>query len=76
MIDELDTVVLTHDIEEYDLKQGDIGTAVHVYKNNAAYEVEFITGEGETIAVLTLTPDDVRAMGEREILHVRPLVAV
>ena len=76
MINELDTVVLTHDVEEFDLKEGDIGTAVHVYKNNAAYEVEFITGEGETIAVLTLTAEDVRAIGEREILHVRPLVAV
>ena len=76
MINELDTVVLLHDIDEFDLKEGDIGTVVHVYKNNAAYEVEFITGEGETIAVLTLTSDDVRAMGEREILHVRPLVAV
>lgn len=76
MINELDTVVLLHDIDEFDLKAGDIGTSVHVYKNNAAYEVEFITGEGETIAVLTLTSDDVRAMGEREILHVRSLVAV
>ena len=76
MINELDTVVLTHDVEEFDLKEGDIGTAVHVYKNNAAYEVEFITGEGKTIAVLTLTAEDVRTIGEREILHVRPLVAV
>jgi hypothetical protein len=76
MINELDTVVLLHDIDEFDLKEGDIGTAVHVYNNNAAYEVEFITGEGETIAVLTLTPEEIRAMGEREILHVRPLVAV
>ncbi len=76
MIRELDTVVLSHDIEKYDLKSGDIGAVVHVYKNNMAYEVEFITGEGETIAVLTLTPDDVRFMREREILHVRELALV
>lgn len=73
MINELDTVVLVHDIEEYGLKEGDIGAVVYVYKNGVAYEVEFITGEGETIAVLTLNSGDIRIMGEREILHVREL---
>jgi hypothetical protein len=74
MINELNTVVLAHDIEEYGLKEGDIGAVVHVYKEDVAYEVEFITGEGETIAVLTLVPGDIRIMGEREILHVRELI--
>ena len=31
MIRELDTVVLSHDIEEYGLKQNDIGAVVHCY---------------------------------------------
>ncbi len=75
MINELDTIVLSHDVEEYGLKQGDIGTVVHIYKNDAAYEVEFVTGEGETVAVITLTPKDIRLMREREILHVRELIA-
>lgn len=74
MMSELDTVVLSHDIEKYGLKRGDIGAVVHVYKNEKAYEVEFVTGEGETIAVLTLTPNEIRVMGEQEILHVRELV--
>lgn len=74
MINELDTVVLSHDLEEYGLQQGDIGAVVHVYKNGKAFEVEFVTGEGETIALLTLTPADIRLMGEREILHARELV--
>ncbi|MCK4761697.1 MAG: DUF4926 domain-containing protein [Candidatus Aminicenantes bacterium] len=30
MIGELDTVVLTHDISEHGLKQGDIGEVLHV----------------------------------------------
>jgi hypothetical protein len=72
-INELNLIVLTHDVEEYSLKQGDIGTAVHIYKNNTAYEVEFITGGGETLAVLTLTPNDIRPINEREILHAREL---
>lgn len=74
MINELDSVVLSRDVEEYGLKAGDIGTAVHVYKANVAYEVEFITGEGTTVAVLTLNQEDIRPIGEREIFHVRELV--
>jgi hypothetical protein len=74
MIKELDTVVLSHDIEEHALKQGDIGAIVHAYGGDAAFEVEFVTGEGETIAVLTLTAKDIRPMSEREILHARELV--
>lgn len=74
MINELDTIVLSHDIEEYGLQQGDIGAVVHVYQDAAAYEVEFVTGEGETVALLTLTAEDIRPMNDREILHVRELL--
>jgi hypothetical protein len=73
MIKELDTVVLTHDIEEHALQKGDIGAIVHCYADGNAFEVEFITAEGKTVAVLTLTSDDIRAMKDREILHVREI---
>lgn len=76
MIRELDTVVLSRDIEEYGLRRGDIGAVVHCYKNGTAFEVEFVAGSGETVAVLTLTQGDVRAMLEKEILHVRELAKV
>ncbi len=76
MIKELDTIVLSHDVEAYGLKQGDIGAVVHVYKDGSAYEVEFVTGEGETVAVLTLVAQDIRHMNESEILHVRELVTL
>jgi len=75
MINELDTVVLTHDIAEHGLKQGDIGAVVHCYQNGAAFEVEFVTAEGRTLALLTLTTADVRPMNNREILHARELAA-
>jgi hypothetical protein len=74
MIRELDVVVLAHDLEEHGLKQGDLGAVVHCYKDGEAFEVEFVTAEGQTIALLTLTAADVRPMGRREILHVRELV--
>lgn len=75
MIQELDTVVLAHNIDQYGLQQDDIGAVVHRYKNGEAFEVEFVTGEGETIAVLTLTQADIRPMRRQEILHVRELMA-
>ncbi len=74
MIHELDTVVLSRDIEEHSLKRDDIGAVVHCYSDNLAFEVEFVTGEGETVVLLTLTREDIRPMGHKEILHVRQLV--
>ena len=71
MIRELDTVVLTHDIQEYHLKQGDIGAVAHSYRDGEAFEIEFVTAEGKTVALLTLTLADVRPMSSKEILHVR-----
>lgn len=76
MFQELDTVVLTHDIQEYGLKQGDIGAIVHCHKDGAAFEVEFVTADGRTIALLTLDRKDVRPISGREVLHARELVEV
>ena len=73
MIRELDTVVLTHDIAEHDLKKGDIGAVVHCYKNGSAFEVEFVTADGKTIALLMLNRKDIRPIAGRELLHVREL---
>jgi len=73
MIRELDTVALTRDVEEFGLKAGDIGAVVHRYKDDTFLEVEFVTAEGATIAVLTLDLADVRPVGGKEVLHVREL---
>ena len=73
MIHELDTVVLTRDVDEHGLKRGDVGAVVHCYEDGAAFEVEFVTAEGRTVAVLTLNEQDIRPLGERDILHVREL---
>jgi hypothetical protein len=73
MIHELETVVLLHDVPHHDLKAGDVGAVVHRYGDNSAFEVEFVTAEGRTLAVLTLTGSDVRPVRGSEILHVRDL---
>jgi hypothetical protein len=75
MIRELETVVLTHDVSEHDLKQGDVGAVVHRYGDQKAFEVEFVTAEGRTVAVLTLSEADVRPVRGSEILHVRELAS-
>jgi hypothetical protein len=54
MIQELDTVILTRDIPEQKLCKGDLGAVVLVHEDGAAYEVEFVTLDGETLAVVTL----------------------
>lgn len=71
MFEELDTVVLNRNIGKYHLKKGDIGAVVHVFEEGKALEVEFVTAKGKTVAVLTLTPSDIRPMERNEILHVR-----
>ncbi len=71
MFSELDTVVLAHDLKVHNLTRGDVGTIVHCYADGKAYEVEFVTGEGKTIAVITLERSDIRPMQRQEILHVR-----
>lgn len=70
-MNELDTVVLSHNIKEKGLKKGDMGAVVQVYDNGKAFEVEFVTADGKTVALLTLTTDDIRPMAKNELLHVR-----
>jgi hypothetical protein len=74
-IAELDTVVLDRDLPEHGLCKGDVGTVVHRYADGRAFEVELMTGDGTTIAVLTLPLTDVRLLGSREILHAREVVS-
>lgn len=71
-MNELDTMVLTHDILSSGLREGDVGAVVHRYSKQAC-EVEFVTGAGETLAVLTLSDADLRPVAASEILHVRAL---
>jgi hypothetical protein len=70
MSKEMDTVVLTEDLPEHGLKRGDIGTVVLVH-GRSGYEVEFMTLDGETLAVTSLTVRQVRPIGRREIAQAR-----
>ena len=54
MIKKLDNVVLTADLPEFGLAAGDVGTIVMVHGKSEGYEVEFMTLDGETLAVTSL----------------------
>jgi hypothetical protein len=71
MIEDLDRVVLTRDIPEKKLKAGDVGTVVMVYTDGEAFEVEFMTLDGDTFALETLMAADVRPARGVEIAHAR-----
>jgi hypothetical protein len=71
MIEDLDRVVLTRDLPDKKLKAGDVGTVVMVYKDGEAFEVEFMTIDGDTFALETLMAADVRPARGLEIAHAR-----
>jgi len=75
MIGELDTVVLSRDLPEHGLRTGDIGAIVHIYGDKIHVDVEFVSGKGRTISLVTLMKKDIRLMADGEILHVRHLKA-
>ena len=55
----LDIVILKHEIQEYGLKKGALGTIVEIYGDGDSYEVEFIDKNGKTNALLTLNSSDI-----------------
>lgn len=63
MIQELTCIALTHEIPEHGLEKGDLGTVVHRYDSGRAFEIEFLAGDGSTIAVLTLERNELRPLG-------------
>jgi hypothetical protein len=75
VVKELDPVVLVADIPDYHLAAGDIGTVVLVHQGGGGYEVEFIALDGETIAVVTVSADQVRPVRHREIPHARQVAS-
>ena len=56
-------VALTDEVADPGLKAGDVGTIVHVHRDDEAFEVEFLTLDGHTAALVT--------HGHRE-LHITP----
>ena len=60
VIAEHDRAVLVVDIPGEGLAAGDVGTVVHVYRDGAAFEVEFVALDGATAAVVTVGASNLR----------------
>jgi hypothetical protein len=71
MTSELDVVVLTEPVPQFALQRGDVGTVVEVFRGGEAFEVEFATLKGATVALVTLKPTQFRPIGDHDVMHVR-----
>ena len=76
MIKELDLVALATDLPSHGLVSGDVGTVVMVHRKGEGYEVEFLTSDGETSAVLSLDANQVRPFTGHQLLHTRETAPV
>jgi hypothetical protein len=50
------------------LKAGDVGTVIHVYKAGEAFEIEFLTPYGETVAIATSEASQLRPVQKEKSL--------
>lgn len=57
----LDTVALSEDLPERNLKRGEVGTVVEILAPDT-YEVEFCDDEGQTYAMFALRADQLMVL--------------
>ena len=62
-----DSVALTGDLPEYNLRRGQVGTVVEILANGAAFEVEFSDRDGRTYESVGLRCDQIA------VLHYKPI---
>lgn len=55
------------------LQTDDVCTVVHIYDAGKAYEVEFMTLTGQSVAVMTVLHRQLRSVQHSDISHVRQL---
>jgi hypothetical protein len=72
---EHDRVVLTADLPDHGLQACDVGSIVHTYTAELAYEVDFGAVDGRTIAVPSVPAEKPRDVGYDELTRARPMGA-
>jgi len=72
---EHEPIVLTRGRAEIGLEAGDVGMIVHIHRDGEAFEVEFVTLTGRTVAVVTVPASDLRPISQRDVSHVRQMRA-
>ncbi len=73
MFKELDCIVLTTDLPMDGLKKADVGTIVHAYPGGSAFIVEFLTLDGNTVAVSDVLLSQIRAVSDSDLMQARTM---
>ena len=79
MFREHEQIVLTADVygdEGEQLKPGDVGAVVHVHPGGGAFVVEFMTLEGDTVAIATVSAAQARPVTGADLTHARIVASV
>lgn len=66
----LDSVILTCDLPEHGLHDGDLGVIVHVHVPDC-FEVEFFDASGDTQAVIPVCDSDLRPAEQDDLSSMR-----
>ena len=74
-IEEFDLVILTTNLPHFGLTAGDVGTVVDIHAEGKSFTVEFMTLNGQTVAVVPLDASEIRPVKEGEMSHSRPIAA-
>ena len=75
MIKEFERAALAVDLPEFGLVTGDVGTVVDITPNRQQITLEFFNFSGDTVAVVPVPADCVRALEANEVMHSRTLGA-
>ena len=73
-------VALTQNIPDENLFTGDVGVVVEHHLATKfypeGYEVEFFTGDGDTLTVVSVPENKIRAVTGNDVFHVREKAAL
>ena len=69
MLNEHTRIVLKRPLPNLGLEPDDVGVVVHVHGQGEAYEVEFLTLDGNTIGVETVEACDLRQASGKAVPH-------
>ncbi len=78
MFKEHEQIVLTTDVvsdEGEELKSSDVGTIIHIHPNEEALVVEFMSLNGDTVAIATVLPPQARPESNADLTHARTVPA-
>ena len=70
-----DSIALTGDLPEYNLRRGQVGTVVEILADGKAFEVEFSDSDGRTYESVGLRPDQIMVL-HSESIKIQPMSVV